>query len=746
MRSARRHARLLKSFGADAKGQIAILFAFASFALMAAFASGVDLSRAYQARQKLSQTAALACQFASRPSIVGDTANYSTDVQNFVTDELSAQNFGFAQTTPAPFTYTANGAADVTLTANVPTVFVNVLTAFIPNYSVTQIPISATSHCYDTPPKLPPVNGPVVSERFGTIGAGCASAEKSGGGCGFMYAAPGSNKVSTPGGSAGQYGYTQSKPYNTANSVTGYTGDLGWAIMGYCVEVDTPGVYPAGGAPGGYNSVELDCDNGSNSAGNSSISTNLTLSAGYYELRYYYNSRVKFPDYDPTYICGSTASDVSWANDTNSTYLSNSSSTTLPDHPRTDQINVYLDSNASGVPPTHTTIDGTQTLAGSNLIDMCVYTGDFNWIERSVRIYVTTSGSYWLSLAADGTNDGVGGAIADIRICQGSCTTTLLDNFPTAWTTSTNLFEDKFDSPAYSYSTTGSSAYVNTSGNMTSSTGTSGSGSGWPSLASSGWGAAPFNQIDYVMKSPAQGTQAIELSGSSAAQELISRGFLLDPGYYQVTYDYISNGQFSTLPSGLTGVSCGATPSAAGVSSLTTGTTASATSRATGKSATIDQTSNLVGLFMSHALEASTPVVGGALSSATSYNNPDGTTSTTPKAAPNAISLSSYNSSQVNPLLDICGYATAWQNRTVNIQITKPGYYWLTAASLGTPTAKFGGAIDDVKLTALGSPYMTTPPSSYVTIPTPGVSPGSYTTNTGFEFVNDPLTPPAPTQ
>lgn len=476
----------------------------------------------------------------------------------------------------------------------------------------------------------------------------------------------------------------------------------------------------------------------------------MSLSAGYYELRYYYNSRVKFPDYDPTYVCASAASDLSWENNTNSTYMSNSSTTTDPNAPRTDQVNVYLDKDSNGMPPTHQTAAayGGQTLGGANLIDMCIYSGNFSWIERSVRIYVNTSGSYWLSFAADGTNDALGGAIADIRVCQGSCATTLRDNFPPSWTTSTNLFEDTFESPRYSYSTTGSNAYFNNSAsnNIYSSQGTSGGSDGWPNLGANGWAAAPSNQTDYVMKSPIQGSQAIELNNGSGstARKLISRPFFLVPGYYQVTYDYISDGQFSPLPTALNGVACGATPSDAGVASLSGA--ASSASRPTGKSATVDLTSNIVGVFMSHGAMASTPIVSGSVTSSAKYANPDGTTSTTPTVPPNGISLSNYVSSQVNPLLDICGYAAAWQARSANIRITKPGYYWLTASSLGVTTEKYGGAIDDVKLTALGSPYLSSPPSSYVAIPTPGPSPGSYTTNTGYEFVNDPLVPPAPAQ
>jgi hypothetical protein len=595
---------------------------------------------------------------------------------------------------------------------------------------VTQLAVSSTVHCYDAPSDINQVvNKPyLVQETFGV--SGCASA------CGYFYTAPGSSTVTVP-----NYGTTQSTANSTPTSTIGYTGTTGtkWVIMGYCLEVDTVTViWPT--VPVGTHSAELDCDNGSSTAGNSSISTLQYLEAGYYEVRYFYNSRVNYPDYNPAYICGSAASDLSWANDTNS------SGGPVANAMRDNQINVYLDLNTSGVPPTHTTIDGTEKLGGSNLIDMCVYTGNKNWIERSVRVNVTTAGWYWWSFAADGQNDSYGGSIADLRLCSGTCANSLQDNFPSAWLSSTNLFQDTFESPTYTYSTSGSSAYVNASGNMNASDGTSGTASsGWPNVAASGWATAPFNQIEYVMKSPGQGLQSVEVDGvvsgsMTTSSRLLSRGFLFDPGYYQVSYAYIADGKFSSL----SGVYCGSTPSAAGLTSLSG--TATATSRATGATATVSLTSNIVGLFMSHALEASTPIGGGALNSTTSYNNPNGTISTTPTVAPNAISLSSYNASQVNPLIDVCGYATTWQSRTANILIAKPAYYWLTAASLGTPTATYGGVIDNLQLTALGSPYMSSPPANAITIPAPAPTSGSLVTFTGFEIVANPLTPPAAEQ
>jgi Flp pilus assembly protein TadG len=727
----------LRAFLPDDRGQVAILFALAGFSILIGVASAIDLMRAYQTRQKLSQTAVMACQYATRSSMLSTlsasgASTYNGKVNSFITNTLSAQRINGALTNASPFAYTGGGAVDLTLTANVKTTFLGIL-------KIVQMPVSATSHCFDTIASInqPPMpTAATISETFAVTGCTGSSA------CGYMYSAPGT-KVAIPGGS---WGYTKTSPTTTSSSTIGYTGSLQWVVLGHCLEVDT-GIY-ANAVPAGssYHSVELDCDNASNTAGNSSISTKQSLASGNYELRYYYNSRVKYPNYDPTYICGSTAADVSWATSTNSTYISNSSTTLSSGKLRTDQINVYLDADSNGTPPLHQTIDGTQNLGGSNLIDMCVYSGNFDWIERSLRIYVNSPGNYWLSFAADGASDSYGGALAYIRLCPGTCSGTLLDNFPSTWTSSSILFEDNFDSPtSYSYTTSGSNAYVNTTGNMTSSTGTSGASSGWPNLAASGWAAAPTNQINYVKKTAAagsQGAQAIELDGSGTTRKrLVSRGFLLDPGYYKLSYYYVSDGQFASL----SGVYCGATPSAANVTALTG--TATAVSRPTGLSASVDKSSNIVGVFMSHAQKASTPTVGGSAGAAASYTNPDGTTSATATVAPDAISLTSYDSTQVNPLLDICGYASSWQARSVNILIVKPAYYWLTIAALGAAiTQKYGGVVDDVKLTPLGSPYMSSPPSSYVSIPTPGAQPSSVTSFSGFDLVNDPIAAPAPLQ
>ena len=79
------------------------------------------------------------------------------------------------------------------------------------------------------------------------------------------------------------------------------------------------------------------------------------------------------------------------------------------------------------------------------------------------------------------------------------------------------------------------------------------------------------------------------------------------------------------------------------------------------------------------------------------------------------------------------------------------GLPWLTFSANGGLADGNGPGVDDVKLTALGSPYMSNPPSNpLVSIPVPTPQPSSnYTNNgvfSGFYIVADPFTPPAAAQ
>ncbi|MFZ0421910.1 MAG: TadE/TadG family type IV pilus assembly protein [Xanthobacteraceae bacterium] len=696
-------------FRTDSRGNVALLFGLTVVMIFGAVGAGLDLSRAYQTRQKLAEVAMLGCQYATRSTIDAPVAasnsgtlqqaDYVAAVTAYIQKSLTSQKLAQPQTNAAPFTYTAGGSAQVTLAATVPTLFMQIA-------HVNTIPISVTANCFTQIVQVTPNTSPyVLQEGFETHAVSSNLDWYLPSGTVYPY-------------SDGVHTFPKVTTFNPANTYTGSDGAT-WVIMGYCVETDLARV---GGnnttTPQGSYSAELDCDNGSGTAGDSSISNKQYLNVGEYELRYFYRGRIDYPDYDPEYICGSAASDVSWATDTNVSYGS------VSNNAKNNQIDVFLDPDNNNSAPTHLINDGSMSLAGSNLIDSCVYSN--NWIQRSVRIDITTAGYYWLSFAADGTNNSFGGQLDQIQLCVATCPGSLQDNFP--FTSSEALFEDTFETPTYSGSP------YNTYGNMNNSDGTS---SVW-NESGNGWANAPTNQIPYWTSGCPQGNQCVELGWNS--NSLIARHILLDPGYYQISYRYVSSVTFSNL----SGVYCGSTPNAANISTLSANS-GTGKDRVSGvnHSGTIANDTNTVGVFMSHAQLASTPNTGNALGSTTSYTNPDGTTTTTPTVAPNGISLTSYNSGQVNPLLDICGYAANAQTRTAYVSIQKPAYYWLTLAALGTSDA-FGGQIDDVKITALTSPYYATYASSAVTIPVPSPQPSSDVTYTGFYIIADVLEPPAP--
>lgn len=704
-----RLAILKQYFARDWRGAVALMFGLAAMSVLMAVGIGIDLGRTYIARQQLSAVATLTCQYANRPTVAsiafgsGGATGYASSVNAYYRLAFADQNVTWSQTVAAPFTYTAGGAGTVAVAASVPTTMVKMI-------GISSLPVGVSEQCFTAIGAVPqPVPDSTtttpVTEGFENTAVSTGTA---------WY---------TPNGQVTGYQQGTTIPVvNTPSANAGYIGSSGteWLIQGYCLEIDYQGQTVNQDAQGTHG-AELDCDNGHGSAGNSSISTKVSLIAGSYELRWDYTSRIFNSYYDTSYVCGTTASDTSWANDTS--YSGGLGA-------RTNQINVYLDQNTTGLPPQHTTLDGTQQLAGSNLIDTCVYslpppvtatTYPYGWIERSVTITVTTAGYYWLSFAADGASDSYGGQIDNIRLCQGTCSGTASDNFPMSWLptggTNVTLFEDTFETPTYGGN------WYNTSGDVGSSVGAS---SFWGETGQ-GWSNAPTNQIPYWVSGCPQGKQCVELGWNT--NSLIAKPFLLDPGYYQVSYDYVSE----LLLSGVSGPYCGTTPAAAGMNYGSYSSTA-ATNRVTGASAgAVVGDTNAVGVFMAHGQEVSTPNLSTTLGATTTYSNPDGTTSTTPTVPPAGISLTSYDSTQVNPLLDICGYAATSQARTRYVLIQKPALYWLIMAALGTADA-YGGQIDDVKITALGSPYMASPPASYVTIPVPTPQPGSTLSFTGFSI------------
>jgi hypothetical protein len=803
------HARRL-----GRRGSVTITFAASLLLLLAAGGAGIDLMRAYGDEQKLSEVATLACQYATRPSVIqtastnyagsGSLGSFDANVKAFVASALHTQfPAGSASYGVTPV---ISGSPGSLMTIALASSSAN---TFMGMFGYSSVPLAATAQCFATtaPPQVNN-NNTLIREDFANSYTN-------------------DNVIFVmPNGSRGYQSGVGAIPLHTSFPATpAFTGANGsqWYVMGYCLEFDQASNSIEYTSPGGGWSAELDCDNGSSNGGNSSISTQIYLEIGNYELRYFYAGRVEYPNYDPAYLCGSSANDLSWANDatTGSFWVG----TAAENSARSNQINVYLDvPTASGAPPTHATLDG-QTLAGSNLIDECVYSppnhiagGENNpvWIQRSVRVVVATPGFYWLSFAADGHSDSYGGQLADIVFCQGTCPGAVQDNFPSVtynpyypggtidattqvnlpdWLNTTvlptGLFYESFESPAnaqnsghdtYQYQTAGGTITSTTSGVLNYSTGTFGTAAsgwpgasaaaGWPSAASpavtpskAGWAIAPQVAINYASELSgttyagfaASGSQYVELSlapfppYTSAASIMISRPFLLVPGYYNLSYRYFAN-----LILTYSGTICGSTPAAAGASSGHVGT---GVIRYTSAQVNVPVNINYLGVFLSNAQLVSTPNMMGTYGAITTYSNPDPSladtppvrsTSTTPKVPPDAISLANYQVSSTSALLDFCADAQSWTARSINFSIAKPGYYWLTFSSQMTDQNVYGNGagIDAITLSALGSLAMPSPPATYVPVPVGNPQPSrqQWASDNSFYIMADPPTFPAPQQ
>ncbi len=166
---------------------------------------------------------------------------------------------------------------------------------------------------------------------------------------------------------------------------------------------------------------------------------------------------------------------------------------------------------------------------------------------------------------------------------------------------------------------------------------------------------------------------------------------------------------------------------------------------------------NFLNVYMSNGQSISTPIINSTIGGAPTYNNPNGTTSSSAAVPPdNGTNFASYSATAVNPVIDTCYYSQGygWVTRSIHDEITTPGYYWLTFSAEGDPLTGtgLGPAIDDVKLTALGSPYMSGAPTASLTvIPVPAPQHdtdyyGLSSSFNGFYIVADPLKPPAADQ
>ena len=215
-------------FRTDNRGNVALLFGLTVVMIFRAVGAGLDLSRAYQTRQKLAEVAMLGCQYATRSTIDAPVAasnsgtlqqaDYVAAVTAYIQKSLTSQKLAQPQTNAAPFTYTAGGSAQVTLAATVPTMFMQIA-------HVNTIPISVTANCFTQIAQVTPNTSPyVLQEGFETHAVSSNLDWYLPSGTVYPY-------------SDGLHTFPKVTTFNPANTYTGSNGAT-WVIMGYCVETD----------------------------------------------------------------------------------------------------------------------------------------------------------------------------------------------------------------------------------------------------------------------------------------------------------------------------------------------------------------------------------------------------------------------------------------------------------------------------------------------------------------------------
>lgn len=199
------------------------------------------------------------------------------------------------------------------------------------------------------------------------------------------------------------------------------------------------------------------------------VSKKVYLEKGDHELRYWYRSTVIYPEYEPTFICGTVENEIYWA-----TSITTRADTAVPGPTSVDpklkqsvRAGVYLDpiltnpQLATSAPvkddfPTPGLLANGVAENTRNRVDICVYSS--RWIQRSIPIKVESSGYFWLSFVSEPfSSDSAlttrnGFYLGPVQFCKGTatavlaataCSGALNNNWP--WAAGTVLYEDTFD-------------------------------------------------------------------------------------------------------------------------------------------------------------------------------------------------------------------------------------------------------------------------------------------------------------
>lgn len=637
----------------DDRGNVAMIMAILLVPLVGAVGYGIDYTRAVSYKMKLdsaANAATLAGMDTARALLLSNP-NMSPDSVKAAADARALQVFTGLAPTQAPYIFKSLGfnrvgetmSGSVSYTASVPTTLANVV-----GFQNIAIDGGSTSQGPVAEGTTSPTNPDMlIEENF--------------------------EKAATI------------QPYWTFVAGVGlYKNFNNWLSNKDGVEIGKNENYGAAPPNSATYVAELD------GLSNTYLAKKVYLGIGNYELRYWYKDRLAYNVYLPASICGSSSKDVEWANAT----------TTMPNSTivaQTNRIGVYLELASTNTPP---------TVFAENLIDVCVASHN-KWIERSVKISVTAAGNYWLAFQSEGSSEGYGGVLNNIRFCRNACPgATVADAFP--WPQNTLLFTDNFTLP------TGITASTYIRDHRLNLSGAATAASLWQNV-SDGWTTTPINQIEFSREAGSDYILPMDsypISGVSSNRS-IHRKFLLAPGYYKLNYEYAPNNGLGTW-----GTWCGAL----------TGTEINA------------QIAQIEAAKSDSAKAANTNRLGVYVDADVSFSHPETTTALYDDAVWKAWDGSNPASGATKlpkTRIDSCVHSTLKPKRTVYFKITKVGHYWLTFAAEGAADG-FGPLIDSIALTAMGG-LSTTAPTSPVSVPPHGLASGSTISSTqgGYTFTSN---------
>jgi hypothetical protein len=669
MKIALRPKSLLARFGADQRGNVALMTGLLAIPLVGAIGVGIDYTRLVSHRLKMDSAAtaaSLAAVDTARALLLSNPNISAVELQ--AAAKARAEQVFAGRAPPDTFGVVAvlrlgdTMSAKVDFTGNLATTFMGVLS--IPS-------MTASGASKSTGQIAPPPNASnpdiLVDENFNVSGVQAVSYH------------------------GGTYRYGIYKDFNN------------WKTNKGGIEIGLAGGYGPPPPNGATHVAELDAFE------NNYIARKIYLTPGSYELRYWYLDRIVDAAYAPAHVCGSSTADVSWAN----SVVDSKWGAGLK---QTNAISVYLDLANTDNPPAEF-LPNTHTQ-----IDTCVLAGG-KWIERSVKITTFAPGFHWLAFQAEGESDAAGGVLSGIRFCKNTCAGTPQENFP--WTANQELFRDDFTNitiplvnTTLATSPLPSGSYVWwTNGTLDRS----GSNTGWQNLPT-GWATAPFNQMDFInaIAGPSGGI-SVEVDATSGNRTM-SRRFILTPGYYRIEWAYASRMTFADMGLEIVcGSSANATTKLAGTGSATRSPLLLTGIINTTTLYTRPRNTNTVSVYLDSNRLISHPTHGPEFYAPSTYKNPDGGAATLPQLP--------------QQMIDTCGYSYNWQQRSVNVKISKTDFYWLTFRGEGASDSE-GGQLANFRMYAVGG-LSGSAPANVVSIPFAGVQPGGINIKPQFQFVGN---------